>query len=361
MLWENLVVDRLIIHEVHRRQVDRKAVSPNYGVGLLSLGSDGLAMFADRVISAIGSRSQSMEMVIKPPTPGCLIETAHDLLGVDDAAFIAGSRRFADKLTEAQGAINLPGGLLVVFDGSVGTPARRFVAVIKAETHSGFRRTANLGAQFLKDLFLTPQAKLYKLGIFVNDGSTSKVLPDGWQVAIYDSQMTNSNRDGAAQYFYENFLGCELPTTGSRLTRIFYEGSRKFIDRMDATPEAKADYVSGLYAYLKVDRSKTIDVATFAQTYFSVELQDPYEKYMVNQGVPSTLIDKDITEIISKLRRRRLSFNRNIQLTGPSDAFDEIVTIRSINIKVGDDVEGTKIRPATEIVIQGEAKDKTDD
>jgi len=29
----------------------------------------------------------------------------------------------------------------------------------------------------------------------------------------YDSQMTSARRDGAAQYFYETFLGCALPTT----------------------------------------------------------------------------------------------------------------------------------------------------
>ena len=360
MLWENLVVDRLIIHEVHKRQIDKKAVPPAYGQGLLSLGTDGLSMFADRVVSAIGSRSQSMEMAIKPAKPGSLIEAAHGMLGVGDADFVARSQQFADKLTDVQISMNLPGGLLVVFDGSVGTPARRYVGVIKAETHSGFRRTANLQAQFVRDLFLTPQAKLYKLGIFVSDGTNNASdITDGWSVAVYDSQMTTSNRDGAAQYFYEHFLGCELPSTSSRLTRVFYEQTRSFIDRLEVTPEEKADYVSGLYTYLKVDRSPTIDIGDFANKYFPVEVRDGYESHMERRKFPAGVINKDISELGNKLRRRRLTFASNIHLTGPSEAFDSLVTIKDTQVEV-EHLDGTKQkRPATEIIIQAgyQAKD----
>ncbi|WP_264046462.1 nucleoid-associated protein [Methylobacterium flocculans] len=359
MIWENLVVDRLIIHEVHKRNIDRKPVAASYGADLLKLGSDGLAIFADRVVSAIGSHSQSMEMTIKKHSPGCLIEKVHGMLGLNDTDFINTSRIFADKLTDAQIAINLPGGLLIVFDGSVGASDRRLIGVIKAETHSGFQRTDNLTAQFVKDLFLTPQAKLYKLGVFVHDGvSSERNLPEGWEITVFDSLMTNSNRDGAAQYIYESFLGCELPSTSSRLNRIFYEGTRKFIDRLDAPPEQKADYVSGLYVYLKVNQSKTISIASFADTSFPTEMRDSYEKHMRSKGFPSTLVEKNLTEINNKLRRRRLSFNRNIQLVGPAEAFEEIVTIQSTEIEVAVGEGKSERRAATSIVIQGNMQER---
>lgn len=66
------------------------------------------------------------------------------------------------------------------FSGTVGSPARPFVGVIKAETQTGFRRQVTsggaIGAQFINDLFLTPAAKLYKIGMFIRDGAASASL-----------------------------------------------------------------------------------------------------------------------------------------------------------------------------------------
>ena len=51
----------------------------------------------------------------------------------------ANMAKYADKLADAQQAKNLPGGILVVFSGTVGPASHPFVGVIKAEKQSGFR------------------------------------------------------------------------------------------------------------------------------------------------------------------------------------------------------------------------------
>ena len=84
-----------------------------------------------------------------------------------DGEFVRQSHAFADKLAEAQTSRQYPGGLVVVFDGSVGRESLPFFGVMKAELHEGFLKQDDLQATFVQDLFLTPKTKLYKIGMFV--------------------------------------------------------------------------------------------------------------------------------------------------------------------------------------------------
>ena len=120
----------------------------------------------------------------------------------------------------------IPGGMVVVFTGTIGHPEQRYLGCIKAEPHDGFtlrRNAAQLTLELLKDLFLTPKAKLYKIGMFVEPlKDNSPVQHDeqgcfGFSACVYDSLMTTSNRDAAAQYFYEGFLGCAFPENAARI------------------------------------------------------------------------------------------------------------------------------------------------
>ncbi|RWD29873.1 MAG: hypothetical protein EOS34_27415 [Mesorhizobium sp.] len=332
MPFQNLTVQRLIIHEVHRRLDDRQVVNPTYGQQLLTLTQDAKDDFRDRVISAVGSQSQSIKMTIKPVVAGCAVEIAHELIAVTDAEFIIQSRLFADRLTESQLRRDLPGGILVVFQGMAGNPQRRYVGVVKAEKHSGFRQAAAMTVQYFKDLFLTPQAKLYKIGIFVYTGpQPAGALPNGWEATVYDSQMTTSNREGAAQYFYEGFLGCALPVNSARLTKRFFDETRDFIRGLPVPEERKTDLLSGLYTYLKVDQAPTVQVSAFSNQYLGHELADSYSHFMADREFPNNAVPKDLTDVQSQLRRRRMTFSRSVQLTAPPDAFDDLVRVREID------------------------------
>lgn len=359
MLFENLSVDRIIIHEVHRRLDDKKAIPPIYGQQLLSLDAEAMGFFRDRVIAAMGSKSQSMEMdIVSPPGPGSSVEIACDLVAVkNDADFVLHSRRFADKLTAVQTRRDLPGGIVVVFTGQAGNPARKIAGVIKAETHSGFRHTANMQVQYLRDLFLGPQTKLYKVGVFTYSGPASApALPGGWDATIYDNQMTSTNRDGAAQYFYESFLGCTLPQNSAQLTKKFFEGTREFINKIDIPDDQKADLFTGLYTYLKVDQSPTLELAVFSNQYLSRDLKDDYTTFMESRDFPTSAVPKDTSDIQSYLRRRRIKFSRDIQLIAPPDAFKDLVSVQTIEGKA--EIGGDK--PAwTQITIRDHIRDQT--
>src|SRR6266851_8164653 len=194
MLLENLTVSRLILHEIFRRSDERQLVPPRYGSELVRLPRDALEAFRDRVVEAFGSPSQSLEMDIVASDSDSAIGISKAMMSAADDQFIALSRKLADKLSQVQVSRNLPGGMILLFDGTANHPPQRIIGIIKAETHTGFSRSIDsgrLGLQFLRELFLTPQAKLYKIGLFLEH---TERPPRGrrqtsWRAFVYDHLM----------------------------------------------------------------------------------------------------------------------------------------------------------------------------
>ncbi|MFZ5735330.1 MAG: nucleoid-associated protein [Pseudomonadota bacterium] len=328
MLFENLVVARVVLHEVYKRRHDGALVPPQYGTQLIALPPEALDMFKERVVDAMGAVSQSMEMEIAEAGAESAVAIACSLLGIPDGAFVSDSVKFADKLASAQQAKNLPGGKLVVFSGTIGTTPRPFVAVIKAEKQSGFREHGT-ALEFFKDLFLTPASKLYKIGFFVQMAA-GQPLPQGWTAHVYDSQMTTQNREGAAKYFFGTYLGCRIPQNSARLTRVFFDHTRTFIRALPVDPEVKDDLLTSLYTYLKVDQTPTIQVNTFSTAYLPTEARDDYTNYMRGKSFPLNAVQKDISEVGSQLRKRRVRFSGSIELSAPPESFKHLITMETV-------------------------------
>ncbi|TWA90251.1 hypothetical protein [Bradyrhizobium stylosanthis] len=93
--------------------------------------------------------------------------------------------------------------------------------------------------------------------------TAGQTLPQGWTAHVYDSQMTLQNREGAAKYFFDAFLGCQIPQNRAHLTRTFFEHTRTFIRLLPVEPEIRDDLLTSLYTYLKVDQTPTIQVNKF--------------------------------------------------------------------------------------------------
>lgn len=355
MPFQNLSINRVIIHEVFQRQDDRAIVPPRCGNALVNLNQDALDALRDRVISAMGSASRSMEMGIIHSGVDSAVSIAKKLVDADDVLFIVESKATADKLSTAQSRRDLPGGILVVFSGTAGYPAKRMIGLIKAETHNGFTRQTDpdgtLLLCFLTDLILTPQTKLYKIGAFIeSDPNAEEPIPAGWRAFIYDDLMTGANRLKAAQYFYEAFLGCAFPETSARMTKTFHDLTKTFIKGLDVSDERKTDLHNALVTYLKVDQGATVEVAAFAEKYFGEpELRDAYTQFMVNKEFPQNAVAKDLTDVAGELRYRKVIFTNDIKLTGPADKFEKLVKMRVID---GEADQGGNIPKWTEIIVR---------
>lgn len=355
MIFENLSINRIITHEVFQRDHERNIVTPSYGANLVALNQQALDAFCSRIMEAMGKSARALEMTISNANVGSMCVLAKSLIDFDDALFIQESTQVANKLATAQTSRGLPGGVLVVFSGTAGHPSKRILGFIKAETHSGFTRqtdtNGSISLQFLTNLLLTPQTKLYKIGIFVEaDPAAAAPLPNGWRAFIYDDQISASNKLSAAQYFYEGFLGCSFPETSAKLTREFHDHTKDFIRRLDLPEDAKIDLHNALVTYLKVDQSPTVQTSIFAQTFFQdAETRDAYARFMNTKNFPTTAIHKDLADVASVLRYRKVSFSNEIRLIAPADKFESMIQIQSIK---GDPDEHGQVPAWTRIIVK---------
>lgn len=348
----NLTVDRIIIHQVFQRDDDNNAVEPKQGHDFIRFGPSAMSNFKSRVIDALGDDSKAVPMSIVRQDPGSVPALVDAIVEQGDADFATSSYDFAIKLTQAQMRQNLQGGILVVFTGAYGVPAKQYLGIIKADILSGYevardQETGEISLEYIEELLLTPGNRLFKAaGFFVKSEGTpeSENLNDKWSVMLSDFQMKSM-----AQYFHEGFLGCGHPDTSARKTKLFYESTSKFIRAMDVDAVQKSDLLNALNVYLNVDTDPTVSVDDFSTSYFDEDTQDLYGDHMDEAGISRTAFTKDISDISSNLSTRRVKFRSKVNISAPAEAFRDLVTIEPID---GDPDEHGTVPEWTRVTIK---------
>lgn len=343
MELENLVVERVVLHEVFRRGLDQVRLAPDCGERIEDLDEEATDALRDRVVTAMASPAKAVPMSIIRTNEGATVRLVKELLAAEMDGYIAGTKTLANRLADEQRSRKIPGGVLVVFRGTYGAPSRRLVCVIKAEVHNGFGRVRDGQVnklQFLKNLMLTAQTKLYKVGLFIEEerDDDAENVAHGWAAYLYDESLTVSNRYDAAQYFYEGFLGLGFPESSARQTAKFHELTKGFIQSMNVAEEDKITFHNALVTYLKADQSPTVGVAAFGEAYFGdAEVHDAYSRYMAEAGFPEMPVNKDLSDIGAALKSRRVTFRSNIKIFGPSDQFSKLVAMEQFDGEVAQD------------------------
>lgn len=88
MHTENMVVSRLVVHEIFQRRDDKAIVNPRYGTHLISLNGAAMDAFQARVIAAVGNTSKSMEMDFLDVSDNSALKIAADAISMPDAEFV---------------------------------------------------------------------------------------------------------------------------------------------------------------------------------------------------------------------------------------------------------------------------------
>lgn len=364
MSFENLSIGRIIIHEIFARGVDKALVQPSYGAELLELPQDARDVLQTRITNALGKSSHGVEMEIREVGPGSTWLAAKQSIESqgNDPQFVNLSQNIASKLAVAQTNRTIPGGIVVVIEGTCGNPARSLICIIKAEPHGGFTKKqegSRLTLEYIRELILTPQAKLYKIGAFLRQdpsAATAQAPINGWRAFLFDDLITQGNKLSAAQYFYDSFLGLAFPSNSAFQTKQFHALTKDFIRNASVDSEKKIDLLNALTTYLKTDQAATIQVDVFSQNYLGdAPLRDAYTAYMQQKNFPTTAIHKDLSEVQSQLRLRKLTFGHNIKLTAPADQFENLVRIESIN---GEPDEHGNVPQWTKITVRDYIRDQ---
>ncbi|HBL52864.1 MAG TPA: hypothetical protein DDZ34_02140 [Syntrophaceae bacterium] len=337
MLFESLDVERIAVHEIFQRDINGY-VEPALGKELINLSDEAKQVFCQRVADAMSSPTRCVEMNVMNSGEGSVFDLTRQLLAAaDDEEFVAISRGAGAGLAQAQDSMRMPGGLLMVFNGTAGVPRKRYIGYLKAEPLEGFRQSVKEGKtflEFIKKLFLTPDSKVYKVGLFVEmdqDLAQSAQPQDGFGFYLFDANIISKETVHAATYFYQSFLGLMTTSSDAKNTRRFIDVTRSFIDKMDVDPEVKLDLRSALNTYLKTDQAQTASIREFADRYFDDDtIRDDYQKFATKNRLPDQAFTKDLSESRSVLKTRRIRFAKDVQLSAPVDEFSRLISIKKI-------------------------------
>jgi hypothetical protein len=331
--FENFQVKRIIVHEIFKKEVDG-SVSPDFNEGLLGISGEALSAFQERILEAVAHDSQCIQMDVVKVDIGSAYKFMEPFLdgGQSENAFIAMSKSLTEKLVSAQMSRTIPGGAVVVFESTISRNNNKCIGIIKAEKHSGFSmqtRDSKKILEFFNNLLLTPQQKLYKIGLLVDVKPNANIerTVDYAEMYVFDSNNIRAVGKAAANYFYDGFLGCAYQRSSDILTKTFYEHTKEFLTKKSKMPgEEIVDRMSALYTYLKVDNNQTISVDDFAQRYLpDAGAKDSYSAYMQSTNVPMISFSKDLTMLKGKLNRRKIKFTNDVYIYAPSETFNENV------------------------------------
>jgi hypothetical protein len=334
--FDNLTFNRIILHNVYKPNAEGR-VAPFPSHALTQLDERGLGKLEERISSVLGNGSHSLQMDIAQDGQASCFNCTTMLLDSSDENYIVNSIEVAELHTNAHTNRNWPGGTLVIIEGTVGASNRRCLFIIKAEQQAGFVEKEHgdrVIMEYLENLILTPQARLYKVGVFVEigNGSIGDDIrnTDDFEAYVFDSNIKAKDDRLAARYFYSNFLGLTIPENSEQRTRDFFEYSKEFINTADITTETKVDLQQALHTYLKTDQSNTIQCSGFAEQFMNEDARDDYTSYMENKNFPTTAIVKDTSLIRRKLKHRKMNFSTSVKLTAPADTFNEMVQVIAV-------------------------------
>lgn len=332
-----LEIDKIMIHQVHKREASDTRVPPTRSNEFIKFDSEAMETFKSRFINAVGANSKAVEMDIVSQDEIEIPSIVDKLSTANDDDFKDLSYSVAERLTFAQQRKSIPGGIIVVFRGKFGSSPKTFIGLMKAEIHSAYEKKQNeltqeITLKFVQEALLTPATKLYKTAAFMlAKPNEVKELNEKWRVLVSDSQISQTDGKAAAQYFYSTFLGCGYPETSAKTTKEFFEATTKFLNGLDITEEKRNDLHNALISYLKYENTDIINPVDFANRYFEIEDRDNYSDYLEDLGLPTTSFTKDIRHLESKLKTRKLSFSKNVKIIAPSDVFKNYINIESIN------------------------------
>ncbi|MYZ44235.1 nucleoid-associated protein [Schauerella aestuarii] len=341
--FKAITINQLIAHTVFAKNNALPVMEPKLSGSLLELNDDegdAKALVQQRLTEALGSRSHGVETAIARNTSDDFAQIAAKMLNADDADFVLGSQQLAIKLQAAHTSTRWPGGILILISGTVGHPANRFIAAIKAETDKGFNaveKDGKLMLQVVKRMLLSATQRLYKVGLLVQIGPM-KPGPDGivdaahFRCFLFDHLFNNKETARPASYFYDAFLGMAVLESNREKTRIFYEQSKSFISNCaELSNDEKISLREALRTTLR-SNAATINADEFAKEHLAEKLQGEYLQALRTHGFPDNAVAKDLEYIKYVLRKPpSTKFSTGVEVKAPPDGkFEDLVRIGEV-------------------------------
>ncbi len=324
-----LYIERVIIHEILKQAAPQQKELPHYSEIECSLNDEMRLFLKDKVTTTIGG-SKSYEVLFEDNSGSPVPETVRNLLNADDSDFISLSKKIAGYLNGIQNGRN-PGGLVTVILGNIQN--RKVVGILKLEREEGAKLEQiqregkpTYDILHLKDLILTKNTKLFKIGLFFKGG----LEEFGYVGRVCDNQLSYTSTREIAEFFLTSFLGCRLAGDPKIETKNFFSASQKFFKEKIEDPIVQAKYNLHLLSYVSTER-QTINPRQFASICLQTPHRTPYVNYLKENKVQAGDIIRDTSLIEGKIKEMILEFENGVKIIGNQDGFENNVSLQKMD------------------------------
>lgn len=319
--------EKVIFHTIFKKERSEEHSSVEYEQELLELDSEVIELLKQRINNAIGIESKSFELSIANIVEDSFFDFSTKIME-DSDSFIENSQRIASKLASSQRNGNISGGYLLIIQGK-SADEDKFVIALKAEVHDALslnKEDGRASMELIKDIFLSPAAKFYKLGIIYEDQKEEETFPnDLFSCILFDNQF--NPKYTPAEFFYRDFLGFDISANDKIKTRKFFDEVNEFIYNEIDDRSLKMDLVNSLRLFIKTDQTEVIDPEDIRERFFSVDsvIRERFStQILVDYPRPFT---KNTILLDFSLKRKSVFFPNKVKIEAPEDSFLENVKI----------------------------------
>ena len=315
----------VIIHEILRQKRGNDKEPPIYSEIESNLNEDSKKFLRNKLINSIGSKNAhgiSFDDDSESPVPEIIKKILSSDLESDE--FITLSKQISEHLNNTQSGINSAGFIIILYGFN---ESKKVIGILKLEKQEGAQLKQSqidgkntFEIMNIKDLILSKNTKLFKIGVFYKESD------DSYGGTICDNQLTT--KGNVADFFLRGFLGCKLNADYAIETKNFFNHSIDFFKNNIEDPLIQNQYKLHLQSYVS-SQSRIINTRTFATTYLNTEDRTNYEKYLDEKHIPIKIL-KDTTYIELDIKKHLYEFENGIRIIGTNNDFEENVKLRSL-------------------------------
>ena len=318
-------VNRIIIHRVHKKREEDDHGFAEYSEELFDFGVLELETLKDRIATAFGKSKRFFKLEIARSEDDSFFGNATRMKNCSVNDFILYSKNIADLLSQSHDRRTIPSGLLLVMDGLYNNA--HFVLIIKAELQEAFtiKEVDNHKLiELVNDLFLSPAKDFYKIGYLIEDSNDAIQPNDLYSCYMYDDNFSSGKRD-LAEYFYSNFLGFTTNKNDKLITKNFHDDMFSFIESNVQSHEDKKGLKNAVNALYRENTTGVINPQEFADQHLSDELLRLFGTE-IGSNYPSSF-NKDLSLVDRRLRRGQIRLVRELRIEGPAEAIENNVSV----------------------------------
>lgn len=327
--FNTLQIDRVIMHRILEKSMTepmRQHVEVDPINRLVNLTDNIKELIRKRLMESCGRQGKAFELQIEKDEVGSCFDYVKDMHGMADNAFIQTSEDVATLLANAQDQKgSIPGGYFLLVDAHTmhNNTVHPVYIIMKAEKQEALSAVNN-GVEALKNVFLSPAQKMYKVGIFEQISFAQPLTKDCFTAYLFDSQFNDGT--ALAEYFYKDFLGLTINGNSQVQTKMFYD---KFCAVVDSEYKEQPELRNQCRDLLRAEMNNQQGNVNPREVINTIVPQNKRDVFISKVGnkYPNNFV-KDTTLIKTKIDNQSYFVTKAIRLSAPTALFsNEVITI----------------------------------